>query len=89
MADEQTEVERLKDEKARIDRELAAAKLLADQRENLLPKLKAKKAALKAKIALLDAPLLYVNRAIDSIEHGTPTDYHLRKPRVPKTAEGA
>ena len=89
MADEQTEVERLKDEKARIDADLAAAVRLADQCENLLPKLEAKLERVNAKLRPLDDESSELSAAIHNLQAGVPTDYHLRKPPATTPAEGA
>ena len=86
---EQSEVERLTEEAAKIKADLAAAKLLADQREHLLPKLEKRVSALTAKIVPLETERRNVERAIGQIANGDPTTYRLRGPRKPKAAEGA
>ena len=85
---EQTEVERLTKEKAKINADLAAAVELADQRENLLPKLTAKLDGVRKKLTPLAEAENHLMLAIAKIQGGTPTDYRLRKQRAKKT-EGA
>jgi len=86
---EQSEVERLTAEAAKIKADLAAATRLEDQRENLLPKLEKLEARLDAKHYAATRRLQEVQHAIADIRDGTPTTYRLRGPRKPKAAEGA
>ena len=71
------------------DTNLRKAKRLADQRENLLPRLEAKLAQVRQKLCPLEIARDVLDAAIDSIQDGTPTDLKLRKPRKPRSAEGA
>jgi len=86
---EQTEVERLTKEKAKIKADLAAAVRLADQRENLLPKLEKREEWLMLKMMPFGEEVEAVRRAISDINENIPTTYRLRRPRAPKPAEGA
>ena len=86
---EQTDVERLKEAKAKVVADLAAAVRLEDQRENLLPKLEKRRSILENRVLPLNLALRDLNDAIDMIEHGVPTDYQLRKPRAPRPEKGA
>ena len=86
---EQTEVERLTKEKAKINADLAAATELECQQKNLLPKLKAKRTRLNARLAPLQEEQTRLSRAIADIEAGVPLPPgQLRKPRAKKSAEG-
>jgi len=86
---EQTEVERLQEEAAKIKADLAAAVRLADQRENLLPKLEKREEWLMLKMMPFGEEIEAVRRAISDINEDIPTTYRLRKPRAKKPAEGA
>ena len=86
---ELSEVERLTEEAAKIKANLAAAKLLADQRENLLPKLKARLQRVRDRmIPWVDAENDLM-AAIADIKAGRPTTYQFRRPRAKKPAEEA
>ena len=84
---EQTEVERLTKEKAKINADLAAATELERQRRDLLPKLEAKWGQINDRFRPLEIEMALLNKAIQDIQSGTPTDYHLRRPRAKKSAE--
>ena len=89
MADEQSEVERLTKEKAKIVADLAEAKLLADQQKNLLPKLEKRLQRVRDRmIPWVDAENDLM-AAIADLNSGKPTTYQFRRPRAPKPAEGA
>ena len=89
MADEQSEVERLTEEVAAKKFDLAAATELERQRENLLPKLEKRRDWLDGKLRPLNAERNRITEAMGEIKSGTPTDLKLRKPRKPRSAEGA
>jgi len=89
MANEQTEIERLTEAAEQIKADLAAAKLLAEQRENLLPKLEKLATRLGAKHYAATQRLQEVQHAVADIMDGVPTTYRLRGPRKKKTTEGA
>ena len=86
---EQTEVERLQEEAAKIKADLAAAVRLADQRENLLPKLEKRLERFYEKRAPIQDEIELLLSAVQSIRSGTPTTYQFRKPRAKRPAEGA
>ena len=86
---EQTEVERLTKEKAKIDADLAAATELERQQKNLLPKLEKREEWLMLKMMPFGEEVEAVRRAISDINENIPTTYRLRRPRAPKPAEGA
>ena len=86
---EQTEVERLQEEAAKIKADLAAAVRLADQRENLLPKLKARLERVRDRMIPWADAEKDLMAAIADIEAGVPTTYQFRKPRAKRPAEGA
>jgi len=86
---EQTEVERLTKEKAKIDADLAAATELERQQKNLLPKLEKREEWLMLKMMPFGEEIEAVRRAISDINEDIPTTYRLRKPRAKKPAEGA
>ena len=85
---EQTEVDLATEAFNVADTNLRKAKLLADQRENLLPKLKARLERVWDRMIPWADAEKDLKAAIADIEAGTPTYYQFRRPRSKKTAEG-
>ena len=86
---EQTEVDRATEAYNVADTNLRKAKLLAYQREHLLPKLEKRWQRLRAKLNPLELEEGALRSAMADIQAGIPTDYKLRQPRAKKPEGGA
>ena len=87
---EQTEVERLTKEAVKIKADLAAAKRMADQRENLLPKLEKRLERVRDRMIPWADTEKDLMAAIADIEADIPVPpYQFRRPRAKKPAEEA
>jgi len=84
---EETTVEKLTEERRELDVRIREQKVLAHQREHLLPALELKEERLIVQIADLEHERDEVQAAILHITTGTPTNYRLRAKPVRKAKE--
>lgn len=83
---QQTELGALEDARDLAIEAVKLAKELEEQRTVLRPQLERRRRILTAKLDPIQEQLIQVNRALNQIEAGEPTDYRWRKPRKAKGA---